>query len=181
MGHAVLIGIVQVGLFVPVGPEGHERSLGDPAVLGLPGLQVVHRQHEVGVGGALGGLVDDHQGIHQLLDGDRAHVPAAAPEVPGHVGVGAVLAGHAVLDTAHRGHHVLRRALRIVEQQVRLQGLEAEPMGRLRTQLMCQVHPLVLGGLQLFDLLPQCQIRHNVFPPFHVTGYACLQTRYASR
>ncbi|CAN4005663.1 FeoA domain, partial [Dysosmobacter welbionis] len=71
------------------------------AVLGLPGLQVVHRQHEVGVGGALGGLVDDHQGIHQLLDGDRAHVPAAAPEVPGHVGVGAVLAGHAVLDTAH--------------------------------------------------------------------------------
>ncbi|CAN4005662.1 Fe2+ transport protein FeoA, partial [Dysosmobacter welbionis] len=73
------------------------------------------------------------------------------------------------------------RALRIVEQQVRLQGLEAEPMGRLRTQLMGQVHPLVLGGLQLFDLLPQCQIRHNVFPPFHVTGYACLQTRYASR
>ena len=170
VGLAVLIGVVQVGLLVPVGPEGHEGALGDLAVLGLPGLQVVHRQHEVGVGGALGGLVDDHQRIHQLLDSDRAHVPAVAPEVAGHIGVGAVLAGHAVLDAAHGSHHVVGRALRIVEQQVRLQGLEAEPVRGLGAQFMGQVHPLVLGGLQLLHGIPQCQIRHNVFPPFHVTG-----------
>ena len=154
MGNAVLVGVVQVGLLVPVGPEGHEGAFGDAAVLSLPGLQIVHSQHEVRVGGTFSGLVDDHQRIHQLLDGDVVHCPAVAPEVTGHIGVGAVLAGHAVLDAAHGCHHIIRGAFHIVKQQVSLQGLEAVPVGGLGTQFMGQVYPLVLPGFPLLDLFP---------------------------
>ena len=160
VGHTVLVGVVQIGLLVPVGAEGHESALWNLAILGLPGLQVVDLQHEVRVLGALLGLVDDHQRIHHFLHRDLVHGTAIAPEVAGHIHMGAVLAGHADLEAAHRGHHVVGSALRIVEQLRSLQGLETVPVRRLRAQFVRQVHPLVLGGLQLFQLFPQHQICH---------------------
>ena len=169
VGHAVLIGVVQVGLLVPVGPKGHEGALGDGAVLGLPGLDVIHRHHEVGILGALLGLIDDHQRIHQLLHRDLVHGTAFAPEVAGYIHMGAVLAGHADLEAAHGSHHVIGGALHIVEQLGGLQGLEAVPVRCLRAQLMGQVHPLVLGGLQFLHSFPQGQVCHRCILLFNIS------------
>ena len=75
--------------------------------------------------------------------------------------MGAILAGHTDLETAHGSHHILRGAFHIVKQQFCFQRIETVPMGGLGAQLMGQVDPLVLFGLQFTYQIPQCKVCHN--------------------
>ena len=146
---------------MPVAAESHKAAGGDLAVLGLPGLQIVDGQHKVGIRGTLFGLIHHHQRHYHLGDINGFHRTAFAPEVTGNIHMGAVLAGHADLEAAHGSHHILRGAFHIVKQQFCFQRIKTVPMGGLGAQLMGQVDPLVLFGLQFTYQIPQCKVCHN--------------------
>ena len=122
------------------------ESLGDPAVLLLPGAQIVDRERVVGVLGEIERVVEHDQRQHHLLERNAVHGDAVLGEMRRRIDMGAVLPDHLIVG---RAEAVLRDGVGLaglrIDGRRHLRLAEARPHRRVRPEAVGEVDEAFSG------------------------------------